>query len=352
MEREDKNLAFMLCYENIAWYEDGVVSILDRRVYPTVLRFEVCTTPVEVRDAIRNMVTQSAGPYTAVGMGMALSAWINRGKSKEEMEEKLREDSRLISSARPTTEKRMAAITESCIPVAIEALEKGIRPDYAIRDHIVGLNNRRYAKIRKISEYLCQRIPDGGAVMTQCFGETIVGMMADTLNKCGKKVRFFCPETRPYFQGARFTATCLSEMGFDTTVITDNMPSFTMKREKIDLFTCAADAITMDGYVINKVGTLQIALCAKYYGIPVFVTGDPDRFHENHSDVKIEMRDPRFSLEAMGIRTAKADSPVKGYYPAFDMTPPELITGIVTDMGIYSPFSLHSYYEDGGEGEY
>ena len=220
----------------------------------------------------------------------------------------------------------------------------------AVRDHVYSLNDKRYEKICRISKYLYHEIPNNGSVMTQCFGETIIGMMARTLKEEEKNVRFFCPETRPYFQGARLTATVLSEMGFDTTVITDNMPSFVMRKESIDVFTSAADAITMDGYVVNKVGTLGIAICAKYFGVKTYVTGDPDKFHKTIDDVKIEMRDPKFSLEAMGIRTA-VDG-VKGYYPAFDITPPSLIDGIVTDIGIYNPLNLNSYFLDGGEGEY
>lgn len=350
MVREDHDLAFMLRYENIASYEEGVVRILDRRVYPTTLRFEVCQSVMDVRNAIKNMVTQSAGPYTAVGMGMALAAYECRDKGEKETLEYLKEASYLLSTSRPTTSKRYASITESCIPVALNALKEGRKADEAIREHVYSLNDNRYSRICRISKYLAREIPNNGAVMTQCFGETIVGMMARTLKEEGKNVRFFCPETRPYFQGARLTATVLSEMGFDTTVITDNMPAFVLKNENIDVFTSAADAITMDGYVVNKVGTLGIAICAKYFGTKTFVTGDPDKFHKTIDDVKIEMRDPKFSLEAMGVRTAPKG--VKGYYPAFDITPPSLITGIVTDTGIYDPLNLNSYFLDGGEGEY
>ena len=186
--------------------------------------------------------------------------------------------------------------------------------------------------------------------MTQCFGETIVGMMLKEAKLAGKDFRLFCPETRPYFQGARLTATVCHDMGFDVTVITDNMPAFVMEREHVDLFTCAADAICLDGYVVNKVGTLQIAICANHFGIPTFVTGAPDIGHETKDTVRIEMRDPDFTLQAMGVRTAAAG--VKGYYPAFDMTPPHLISGIVTDRGVFSPFDLHRYFQSGGAGEY
>ena len=250
MKREDYDLAFMLRYENIASYEEGIVKILDRRVYPTTLRFEVCESIMDVRNAIKNMVTQSAGPYTAVGMGMALAARDSLNMNEEDTLRYLKEASHLLATSRPTTEKRYSSITESCIPVALRAKEEGRRPDEAVRDHVYSLNDKRYSKICRISKYLSGEIPDGGSVMTQCFGETIVGMMARTLREEGKKVRFFCPETRPYFQGARLTATVLSQMGFDTTVITDNMPAFVMEKEHIDVFTAAADAITMDGYVV------------------------------------------------------------------------------------------------------
>ena len=350
MKREDYDLAFMLRYENIASYEEGIVKILDRRVYPTTLRFEVCESIMDVRNAIKNMVTQSAGPYTAVGMGMALAARDSLNMNEEDTLRYLKEASHLLATSRPTTEKRYSSITESCIPVALRAKEEGRRPDEAVRDHVYSLNDKRYSKICRISKYLSGEIPDGGSVMTQCFGETIVGMMARTLREEGKKVRFFCPETRPYFQGARLTATVLSQMGFDTTVITDNMPAFVMEKEHIDVFTAAADAITMDGYVVNKVGTLGLSIAAEYFGVKTYITGAPDRFHKKIYEVEIEMRDPKYTLEAMGVKTA-IDG-VKGYYPAFDITPPSLISGIVTDIGIYNPLDLESYFSDGGEGEY
>ena len=139
-------------------------------------------------------------------------------------------------------------------------------------------------------------------------------------------------------------------MGFDVTVITDNMPGWTMHEKKVDVFTCAADAITMDGWVVNKVGTFQIALAAKYWGIPFYVTGAPDKCHEHAADVKIEERDAQMVLEALGKPTAKEG--VHGFYPAFDKTPPEIITGVVTDRGIYSPDRLWDYYDGNGTGEY
>lgn len=347
MERADKDLAFMLRYENVAWYENGNVRVLDRRVYPGEIRFVECRSVKEVSDAIRDMVTQSTGPYTLAPMGMALAAWEVRGKGQRETEEHLKKASLMISSSRPTTAKRMAMLTESCIPVALKALEEGRRADEAIRDHVIEMNNSRYNRVRDAARLLVEKFPKNGTVMTQCYAETILGMMLLECRERGNNIRLFCPETRPYFQGARFTSTVCTEMGFDTTLITDNMPAFVMAKEGVDVFTCAADAISVDGYVFNKVGTSQIAICANYFGVPVYVSGAPDIGHPTWDTVTIEMRDPEFSLQAMGVRTAKKDSGVKGYYPAFDMTPPFLITGIVTNKGIFKPNELFHYFDDG-----
>ena len=151
-----------------------------------------------------------------------------------------------------------------------------------------------------MAKYLVDMFPDNGAVMTQCFGETIVGQMLKEAKNRGKNIRLFCPETRPYFQGARLTATVCHDMGFDVTVITDNMPAFVMQKEKIDVFTSAADAICLDGHVVNKVGTFQIAIVAKYMGVPFFVSGAPDKDHPTVDTVKIEMRDPRVRAAGNG----------------------------------------------------
>ena len=317
MERADRGLAFLLQYGNVAWYEAGQVRILDRRVYPTV-RFVTCRTHGEVAQAIADMVTQSAGPFTACAMGMALAAWECRGRTEAEQLTYLRDAAHTLS--------------------------------HAVVAHTVRANNVRYRKVERMGKYLADLIPDGGRILTQCFAETVIGMLMKALRAQGKQVKIFCAETRPYFQGARLTASVCHEMGFDTTVITDNMPAFAMEREGIDLFTSAADAICLDGAVVNKVGTFQIAIAAKYLGVPYYVTGAPDRGMRSREDVHIEMRDPEFTLQAMGVRTAMAG--VKGYYPAFDVTPPSLVTGVVTDQGIFPPDALPRYFETGALGEF
>ena len=340
----------MLQYENVAWYDSGEVRILDRRVYPRKVEFVVCKRHEEVAQAITDMVTQSAGPYTAAAMGIALAAHECRNMTQKEQFAYLEKASHTISHARPTTVERMKLVTEGSLAVAKQAILQGVDASQAIVDDTVVSNNIRYNKIGRMAGYLVDMFPDNGAVMTQCFGETIVGQMLRVARERGKNIRLFCPETRPYFQGARLTATVCHDMGFDVTVITDNMPAFVMQKEKIDVFTSAADVICLDGHVVNKVGTFQIAIVAKYMGVPYFVTGAPDKGHPTVDTINIEMRDPDFVLQAMGVKTA-ADG-VKGYYPSFDVTPPHLVSGVVSDAGILSPYDLHRYFASGFEGEY
>ena len=214
----------------------------------------------------------------------------------------------------------------------------------AVFNDALAQNEARYLGITKTANNLVDLFPDNGTVMTQCFAETVLALMLRVCRERGKTIKLFCPETRPYFQGARLTATVAHDMGFDVTVITDNMPAYVMAKEGVDIFTSAADAICMDGSVINKIGTYQIAIAAKHHGVPYYVTGAPDKGHKDGKSVVIEQRDPEFVLQAMGVRTAAKG--VKGYYPSFDITPPELVSGVVTDCGVYKPTELERYFKE------
>lgn len=341
--RADKGLAFMLQYENVAWYEDGVVRILDRRIYPTRVEYVTCKHHTEVAKAIKDMVTQSGGPYTAAAMGMALAAYEAREKSGDEFMKYMENAAYTLSHARPTTAKKMVAVVEGSLRAAQKAIEGGKRADEAIFQHAIETLNNRYTQVSQIAKYLVDKFPNNGTIMTQCFAETIVGLMLKECRERGKNIKLICPETRPYFQGARLTASVICDQGFDVTVITDNMPAYTMKEKKVDVFTSAADVICLDGHIVNKVGTFQIALAADYWSIPYFVTGTPNSEHPTIDTVKIEERDGDFVLEAMGVRTAMQG--VKGFYPAFDITPPNLCDGVVTSKGIFSPYDLERYFE-------
>ena len=343
MERQDYTMPTLLKYENVAWYEDGSVRILDRRIYPRETSFVECHTYQEVAQAITDMVTQSAGPYTAAGMGMALASFQSRKLTFKDRIAYLEKASEKIATARPTTANRMRLITEKCVVIGKKALAEGNDPTEAIKQNVIDSLNRRYFKMNVVAKFLIDKIPDNGTVLTQCFGETIIGMLLREAIEQKKTIKFFCAETRPYLQGARLTASCCAEMGFETTVISDNMVAYLLSSQQIDLFTSAADTIAQDGHIANKVGTYQIALLANHFGVPYFVTGIPDVDKKDKASIKIEMRDPEQVMELNGIKHTLEG--VDAIYPSFDVTPPELIGAIVTDQGFYSPYDLESYFK-------
>jgi methylthioribose-1-phosphate isomerase len=341
MPRADHDLAFLFRFENIAWYENGKVRILDRRVYPAREEFATCADHREVAKAITDMVTQSYGPFHAAAMGMALAAHECRGQSAGDQKAYLKAAADVIANARPTTARKMRTWTDDCERDASAAIDAGGSACAAIMRGAVEKFSRRYDRIDREARYFLERIPRNPTIMTQCYGDADVGMLLRALRERGDEAKFFTPETRPYLQGARLTASVISDMGFEVTLITDNMPGYVLGHKHVDLFTTSADVITLDGHVVNKVGTFQIALCANYYGVPYYVAGFPDRTHPDVSSVHIEERNGDEVRHAMGILTCKPA--VKGYYPAFDITPPELVSGVATDIGVLKPTELKDY---------
>ncbi len=342
MRSLDDGLAFILQYKNIAWYENGKVRILDRRIYPIEIRFVECYSHKEVAQAITDMVTQSWGPYFAAGMGMALASYEARDLGIMEFKDFIHQAGITLYTARPTTAAHMKEIVEKCEIASLLAKEAGTDPIDAAFQTCMEYYSDIYTSCDVMGKYLVEKFPSSGTVMTQCWAETVVGMMLKHCRNENKDIKYICPETRPYFQGARLTASCIHDMGFDVTVITDNMPGYVLEKKKVDVFTSAADLICMDGTVVNKVGTFQIALCCDYYSIPYYVNGKPNLAHPDRASVVIEERDPEFVLQALGQRSVMEG--VKGYYPAFDFTPPKLVTGVVTDKGCLDTSDLFTYY--------
>lgn len=347
MVRADEGVGFLLRYENVAWYEDGAVRILDRRIYPVRVEYVTCKRHEEVAQAIADMVTQSGGPFLAAAMGMALAAYEVKDAPEDKLLAHLEKAAHTLSHARPTTAAKMGRVTERALNAARTALAAGRTGRdlvEALRENAVSQINENYIRYTAVGKLLADKIPHNGTIMTQCFAETVVGTLLRECRARGNAVKVLCPETRPYFQGARLTASVACDMGFDVTVITDNMPGYAMRERHVDLFTSAADVITLDGHIVNKVGTFQIALAASYWGVPYYVTGSPNPSHPDMSSVVIEERDPLLVMDAMGTRTTLEG--VKGWYPAFDVTPPKLCDGVVTEKGIFSPFDLKRYFEE------
>lgn len=344
MNRQDYDMPFLLRYENVAWYEDGQVKILDRRVYPREKRFVICKSYKEVVNAIKNLVTQSAGPYTAIGMGMALAAFESKDLDKEERIKYLEQAAYDFKHSRVTTSARYGKVSNRALNIFKEAIENEEDPIPLIIEDTIKSLNRRYETMQKVGDNLLELIPENGTVLTQCYGETIIGTLIRASKREGKNFKVICAETRPFQQGARLTASCFAEEGFDTTVITDNMVADVFSKGMVDVFTSAADTITEDGSVTNKVGTLQIAQLANIYGLPYYVTGIPDKGKKTLDDVKVEMRDPEEALKLGGQKQTQVG--VKGYYPSFDKTPSKLVGKVVTDKGIYEPEKMKEYFEE------
>lgn len=350
MKRQDKGMPFLLQYENVAWYENGVVRILDRRIFPKQKKFVCCKTYHEIIKAIQDMVTQSAGPYTAVGMGMALAAYECKDKTEEKQIAFLTKAAKELGNARPTTANRYSAITNRTLELQKEAIAKGQSPIEAAFDDTLASLNRRYSTMQKVGNYLVDLMPNNSTFLTQCYGETIIGAIIRRAKETNKNLRAYDAATEPFLQGSRLTASCFKEAGFDTTVVDDNMVNFVLERGDIDFYTSAADSIAMDGHIANKIGTKQIAVLAKRTEVPYFVTGIPDQDKLNGKAIEIEYRDPEQALEFNGQRIAMEG--VNSLYPAFDVTPPTLIDAIVTDKGVFSPFNLKEYANLGKENFY
>lgn len=342
-ERLDKGLAFMLQYENVAWYNKNRVRILDRRIYPNKIAYVDCYSYKEVAQAISQMVTQSYGPYIAAGMGMALAAKELMGKREQLFIEGLQKAAHTLSTARPTTTVKMREITNTCTRVGIVALSQNKNPSQAIFEHTLKGIEDYYQFAYDISNSFLEVAPKRGCILTQCFAETHIAFIFKQIRDKSLDLKVICAETRPYLQGARLTASVAYEQGMDVTVITDNMPAHLMQTGKIDAFVAAADVICMDGHVYNKVGTLQYAIAANYFGLPTYITGRPNKEVNCHKTVTIEQRDGNFVLYTQGVRSTMEG--VKGTYPSFDRTPPALIRSILTDKGCYSPYELASYYD-------
>lgn len=345
-KREDEGMGFLLQYENVAWFdeEECVLRILDRRVFPREKRFVVCKTYQEVASALKDMVTQSGGPFASCTMGMALAA-MQCGKLDEKSYILGMQDAmKTITEARITTKDAMQELANSQYNLFCELIKDGTTSQdivLKLKQNAIHLNNIRYKTNGDAGGHFANLVADGMSVLTHCFGETCFGGFLRAFKRDGKKINIFCQETRPFLQGARLTASLANDLGFETTVITDSSSSSLMESEKVDYFVTATDVITQDGYVVNKVGTCNTAIVASYYYVPYYAIGFPSAKHKSVDDVKIEMREGNEVLEFASTRVAEKG--VKGLYPAFDITPPQLIQGIATDKGIYKAEKIGEY---------
>ncbi len=322
----------------------GTVVLLDRRSYPFRTEYVTCRSVNETAVAIEQMVVQGGPPLAyAAGLGLALAA--HPGGVDAHV---LRDAAARLLATRPTADD-----LHHLVPEALRRGEAALADGADVRRAILDYVNGEIARGNRVSQacgaHAATLLRDGDRILTHCLAGAALCWMLWIAKQQGKQVTLIPTETRPYLQGARLTAQCAVEMGIPVQLITDGMPAHLMSQGRIDTFICAADRITLDGHITNKVGTLHNAIAANYFGIPFYVLGydGPDPQTATAREIQIEERNPQEVFFARGregaVRTAVEG--IDGYYPAFDITPPHLIAGIVTDRGVF-PATLIARYWD------
>ncbi|NOZ49670.1 MAG: S-methyl-5-thioribose-1-phosphate isomerase [Chloroflexi bacterium] len=315
--------------------DERAVVLLNRALYPHQIEYVPCHTVEEVARAIETMVVQGGPPLAyAAGLGLALAA---------PTAEAYRQAAQRLLRTRPTADD-LHHIIPAALERALAALSAQQEPQQAILRYVNGEIERGNQVSRACGQYAADLLQDGDHVLTHCIAGAALCWMLWIAKHQDKTIYLIPTETRPYLQGARLTAQCAKELGIDVTLITDGMPAHLMSQGMVDKFICAADRITLDGHISNKVGTFQIALAAHYHRIPFYVLGydGPDPHTESADGIEIEWRDGREVLYCGGQRTAV--SGIKALYPAFDITPPHLISGIVTDRGVFAAHTIRQYF--------
>ena len=335
-------LPFLLNPPNIARFDDGKVIIGDRRAYPLQQSYVTCESVDEVATAIKDMVTQGGGPWLSAVNAMRIisTTFSDAGDGKKLLSELKRARDVLVAT-RPTNTAIQLRLDE-VLATASQAFNEKRSVDQAIEASISQTLLNIYDDYAVRARAMANLINDGDGILTHCFAEAAFILALSFAARDGKKISVYTPETRPYFQGAKLTAPSIREIGVEVNLITDNMPAHIMSEGKIQKYITAADMITADGHVVNKIGTFQNAIAAHAHDIPFYAFAwGRDSSKLVRADVKIEERDPAEVRLALGAPTT-IDS-INARYPTFDITPPKYVAGVVTIHGVLSPYTLESY---------
>jgi len=347
--------------ETLSWidgenFENGHLRMIDQTLLPTQLQQIECRTIETVWEAIKMLRVRGApaiGIAAAYGVCVGLQPLFAEGNKPDENEpgeeeffKKLTDSLAYLASSRPTAVNlfwaldRMKTVAEkhrgSCSTVQLA--EKLLDEAKAIHDE-----DRRIC--RAIGKNGAELVKNGDSLLTHCnagglatadYGTALAVFFA--ANEAGKKIHVYADETRPLLQGARLTAWELHQRGIDVTIICDSMAAMVMRQGKINAVFVGADRITANGDTANKIGTFGVAIAAKAHNIPFYVAAPASTFDlslEHGGLIPIEERDPREISHGFGLQTAPDG--IRIYNPAFDVTPAELITGIVTEHGVIMP---------------
>ncbi|MEQ8200759.1 MAG: s-methyl-5-thioribose-1-phosphate isomerase [Syntrophomonadaceae bacterium] len=323
---------------------DDSLVIFDRRRFPHQVEEVICLDYEAVARAIEVMAVQGAGDI-AITAGYGL--WLAAREIEKKNSFNPGEGYTLMEQAR----QRLVATRPTGFHIA--AMLKNImdRTDWnqypwstQILTQLDIIIDKQDTRSRLTGDWAETLLKDGDNVLTHCFPGAGLLYMFIRARQNGKRIKVVCTETRPYLQGARLTAWAVSELGLPVTLITDNMAAYCMGQGMVDKLITAADRIALDGTVANKVGTFQLALAASYHSIPFYVLGygGPDKNTSSAQEIPIEFRNPEEVVNFNGVKITGAK--VQGFYPAFDLTPPSLVTAIVTDRGILIPYEVGEYW--------
>jgi methylthioribose-1-phosphate isomerase len=332
----------------VEWAADGII-MLDQRLLPAEERYLKLRSYEEVADAIRQMVVRGAPAIgIAAAMGIALGLKQSVGTSVADLEEDFEYICETMSRTRPTAVNLFWAIER--MRAAFQKAKSETSDVEEIKQRLItearAIHEEDLAANRAIGRFGAELIPDGATVLTHCnagalatggdYG-TALGVVRGARD-AGKRVAVIADETRPFLQGARLTAWELAKDGIPVTLITDSMAGHVMKQGKVSAVVVGADRIAANGDTANKIGTYMVAVLAKEHNIPFYVAAPIstiDLSIPSGDQIPIEERDPSEVTQLRDQRIAPEGIDV--YNPAFDVTPNELITAIITDKGVARP---------------
>jgi methylthioribose-1-phosphate isomerase len=328
--------------KTVEWTEDGVCFI-DQTKLPTEEVYVTCKTYQEVADAIRTMIVRGAPAIgVTAGMGVALGVRESQATSKEELKREFSQICEVIGATRPTAVNLFWGIRRMQQKFA----EVSDQPIPAIKQALVAEAKRMHAEDIASNQAMGQHgavlLPSSGGVLTHCnagalatagYG-TALGVIRAAFDS-GKKIQVFADETRPFLQGSRLTAWELMKDGIPTTVISDNMAGAIMRQGKIQAVIVGADRIAANGDVANKIGTYTVAVLAKEHDIPFYVAAPfstVDLETADGSQIPIEQRSATEVTHLAGKQIAPDGVMVEN--PAFDVTPHQYVSAIITERGV------------------
>ena len=330
--------------ETIKWNKNKI-RYIDQTLLPHKVKFVECSDIRKLWKAIKRLEIRGAPAIGIAGaLGVALIAARSKANTSLALIKEVRKCVKYLASSRPTAVnlfwalKRMEFLAKSNSSHSIQDLKKLL-----IKEAIKIINEDK-ASCRAMARHGAKLVKNGDTILTHCnagglatadYG-TALGVLFEA-KKQGKRIKVYVDETRPLLQGARLTTWELLNEGIDTTLICDNMAASLMAKGNIDKVFVGADRIASNGDSANKIGTYSLAVLAKYHKVPFYVVAPLSTFDFNIKtgrQIPIEERSADEVRSVMGRMIAPRN--VKVYNPAFDVTPNELITAIITENGIFN----------------